>query len=84
MRNPFSPISQLLANHQYIAKPKPNQSKAKGLVSPIKPILLSLSLLLKSAVYSARATQQLKPQPKPNQSKAKDLVSPKKDEPNLN
>ena len=42
----------------YIAKPKPNQSKAKGLVSTIKPILLSLLSLystLKLAVYSARA-----------------------------
>ena len=45
-----------------IAKPKPNQSKAKGLVSPIKPILHSLYslLLLKSAVYSARARTAVK------------------------
>ena len=43
-----------------IAQPKPNQSKAKGLVGPIKPILslFSLSLLLKSAVYSASNQSQ--------------------------
>ena len=35
-----------------LQKPEPNQSKAKGLVIPIKPIL---STLLKLAVYSARA-----------------------------
>ena len=45
-----------------IAQPKPSPSKAKGLVSPIKPSLYStlstlLCTALKSAVYSARANK---------------------------
>ena len=59
----------LIINH--IAKPKPNQSKAKGFVSPIKPILYSsLSLLY---YYSSRQFIQpeLRQQPTPNQSPAK-------------
>ena len=50
------------------AQPKPSQSiaKTKGLVSPIKP---SLSTLLKSAVYSARAKSAAKAKAQLNESK---------------
>ena len=56
---------QTMVTHVEIAQPKPKQGKANDLVSPIRPslsdfplslpLLCTLSLPLKLAVYSARA-----------------------------